>query len=106
MGDTKMNSLHLTATAKVLQDEAPELLHHIRAIGFQEPDSSSLRIKGATFQNYIVDIRCEDAKAILEVLEKTKANRGWKHEIFGCRLILLTDLWKNLIANLPKKKSE
>lgn len=94
---------HLNGIEAILKQECPELCHHIQRLLRQKPISENapgtFKLGGTVFRVFAVEMRIEDAKAILEVLQSVCQKFGREKKIGGMGFCLLAGVWG---ANVEK----
>lgn len=92
---------HMKATLEFLQSEAPDLCHHILAVGRQTQLEPGAPNRGETpFAQYALNMRPEDASAICEALGRGLQKFSEDQEFVEVRLDSLIELWKGYAATL------
>ena len=76
MSDDTINAGPLKAIGEVLTLESPELCHHIVSIGKSGPLPFVPRRGQSIYHDYRVEMRADDAAAILSVLESAEQKYG------------------------------
>jgi hypothetical protein len=97
---------HLKAIDEVLTIESPDLRHHVTAIGRCGPLTSGPLQRGQSiFHIYPVELRAEDASAILLALKSAEQKMGDEQKLFsGFQLAGLVHIWACINAALQEKR--
>jgi hypothetical protein len=96
---------HLQSTEVALAQEQPDLQHHIqRVFRTGKTEQKPLTLGDITARTYRVEMRKEDAKAVLEALTAAEKKFGWKHKFAGYQINLLVQLWKHIVHTLQSQQ--
>lgn len=94
---------HLKAIDEVLALEAPDLRHHVVSIGRRGPLPFLPQRGQSIYHDYPVEMRADDAAAILSVLVAAEKKHGAERKFFGFQVNLLTTIWSGHVARLRAK---
>lgn len=91
----------LKAIALVLDAESPDLSHHINSVTRRGPLPCGPLLPGDPIHHsYEVDLRAEDAEAILEALLAAERKYGGGHQVFGVSMAGMTLIWRGKAARI------
>jgi|GEM_PF-2350843 hypothetical protein len=91
----------LKAILDVLENNAPDLRHHIVTLTKAPPVTGAVQNRGESiYHQYAVQMRKEDAIAILSALEAAQSRFGYDAAFAGLQLGLLISVWAGVVESL------